>query len=125
MMRSIAPPRPTSSRIWLASPDDTSRRSAGSWSSEGGSRRTAADVTRRPYSLSVRTSGQVTGSLPRTIQALPAVGLRPPGGTGTTMASSGCSRLWVSATPTTSKVCSEPLTLTVSRPLEGSPREMP
>ena len=86
MMSSMAAPRPRSSRIWLASPDVTSRRSAGSWSSEGGSRRTAAEVTRRPYSLSAWTSCQVTGSLPRTIQPLPPADA-PAGGTGTTMAS--------------------------------------
>ncbi len=81
--RSMAAPSPTSRPIWLASPRATSCSSGASCSMEGGSRSTAAEVTRRPYSLSAVTSSQVTGSAPRTIQP-PEAWVRPAGGIGTT-----------------------------------------
>ena len=68
MMRSITPPRATMTLI-CSTPLLKSLANAGSSSSaEGGSRSTAAEVTWKPYPLSSRTSGQVTGSSPMTIQ---------------------------------------------------------
>ena len=47
-MSSMAAPIPTIRLTWFASPDANSWISAGSWSTEGGSRRTCREVTRRP-----------------------------------------------------------------------------
>ena len=95
MMSSIAPPRPAMSRIWLSSPEAESCRSAGSSSIAGGSRRTDADVTRKPYSLRVSTSSHVTGSAPRTIHP-PGPGCRPFGSTAITSPTSAveAARAW-------------------------------
>ena len=120
--RSITAASPTISPVRWRSPEVRSATSAGTAEAGGGCWSTSAEVTRNPERLRSSTSGQVTGSWPRTIQP-PSPGT--PSATGPAVTRPGVDHpSSASAVPTSCRVRAVLRTVTSTVPRSGRPRSV-
>ncbi len=121
VVRSMTAPSATIRRSSLSAATAVSAPASRSCASVGGFRRTAAEVTLKPYPLRRRMSSHVTGSSPRTIHELLADASDPGSGAGTTRPPE-VHIPPVFAVPTTVRVEGVSPTVTERVPSAGTPR---